>query len=130
MTRLLRLTFVAYAIALFVATHWPRLSVPGSGFRVDLLIHAGVFGLWNVLLVQTAWLGSRRSSRNLVASGLVAALAGVGDEFSQALPIFDRTFGFDDMTANLVGVLAAGLLMKVIAAERGTTQRDSSPSKG
>lgn len=130
MTKFLRLTFVVYAIALIVATHWPGASIGGPGFRIDLLIHLGVFGLWNVLLILTGWLGPRMSPRNLVASSLVAALAGVGDELSQAVPIFDRQFGFDDMTANLVGVLAAGLLMKVIAAERGTTQRDSSPSKG
>jgi hypothetical protein len=111
MTRALRFIFVVYVIALFVATHWPRLSVPGAGFRVDLVIHAGVFGLWNVLLMLTAWLGPRLSWRNLLASTLVAALASMGDEFSQSLPWFDRQFGFDDMTANLVGVFTAAIVV-------------------
>lgn len=115
MTRFLRVVFVVYAIALFIATHWPRVVVPGAGFRVDLFIHVGVFGLWNILLVLTAWMGPRWHRRNLIGSTLIAAAAGVGDEISQSMPIFDRQFGFDDMAANLVGVLAAAAAMGLFA---------------
>lgn len=110
MIHLPRLTFVAYAIVLFVATHWPRLAAPGSGIRVDLAIHASVFGLWNLLCMMAAWFGPRWSRRNIIGSTIAASLAGVADEISQSLPIFDRVFGFDDMTANLCGALAAGIL--------------------
>ena len=43
--RLWRLAFWVYAAALFTATHWPKLEVPGPEGS-DKVIHVGAFGTW------------------------------------------------------------------------------------
>jgi hypothetical protein len=113
---LFRLTFVVFVPTLFVATHWPKLQLPGEG-RPDLVIHVVAFGLWTALLIGGGFFGPALSWRNIVRSLPVATAYAAFDEATQAIPWIRRHAAFDDFLANLLGVLlacaAAVLLMKV-----------------
>ena len=52
---LIRAVFIAFAILLFIATHWPNLKVPGPVPRGDLWIHAAVYAVWTSLLLACAF---------------------------------------------------------------------------
>ena len=106
-----RVAFILYALAWHTATHWPNLAVGPPGFRFDLLYHAGAFGLWCILCAVAAWFGPVLSVRNVAGSTVVAMLVGVADELSQILPAFGRTFDVLDVSANLAGALAGGIVL-------------------
>lgn len=79
-----RAAFVLYALALVTLTHWPRLAIASPGaIRLDIFIHAGVFGLWCVLLAMCGFfgepLGRTVDGADLVANGtgILLALAGL-----------------------------------------------------
>jgi VanZ family protein len=107
-----RAAFWMYAAALLVLTHWPNMRIESNVVdRLDLIVHLGAFGLWAFLLAWSGHLG--RPDRTPTAArvfgvGLVFAAI---DEATQAIPIVQRTAGFDDYLAN-----AAGLVCGCIAA--------------
>ncbi len=104
-------------MALFVATHWPALTIPMKG-RWDLPIHASVFAGWNVLFMLLGAFGNAFSPRNIVLSSLVAtAYAGL-DEGLQALPFVRRTAAWDDFAANALGVWLAAIITHVVFSRR------------
>ena len=112
--RTLRIAFVAYALVLFIATHKPRVDVNVvPGFRLDLFVHAGAFGLWTLLLAATGWLGDPRTVRGFLLLVAVAVAYAVADEASQAVPIFERVFDLRDMAANVSGALLAAVVATV-----------------
>lgn len=116
-----RAAFLAYALALFVATHWPALRFEGPIPRTDLWIHASCFGLWTLLAAGAALFGPALSDRNLHRSLLLAlAYAGL-DEALQAIPILHRTGALDDFGANALGVLLAGGALLLLARLRPST---------
>ncbi len=108
--RAVRIVFVLYALALFAATHWPKLTPPGMEYRSDLFIHAGVLCVWTCLLYATAWIGGCAcGKRRLVWTSLVALCYAVFDESTQ--PMFNRHFDLMDIAADSAGVLLALLLI-------------------
>lgn len=116
-----RIAFVVYALALFVATHTPRIEIPGPG-RPDLLVHATVFAVWTALFIRCRFFGSLLSVANVAVSALIAAAYSGLDEILQAIPFIHRVAAWDDWAANLIGVAAAGVAAAVIGAARRRTR--------
>ena len=103
---LVRVAFWLWASALFVGTHWPALTLPGTG-RPDLFIHAGIFGLWTLLLLACGYFGPPLSWGNIGAVLLIApAYAGL-DEALQAIPWVRRHAALDDWACDVLGILIA-----------------------
>lgn len=125
-----RTVFWAYALALFIGTHWPRLELPETVIeRPDLIVHAAVFGLWTFLFIAAGYTGLPRSRSAVLRAGLVALLYAAFDEGTQAIPFIHRTAVWDDFLANAVGVLLVTFL--AAARARGvhpiSVEPDSSP---
>ncbi len=121
----LRIIFVVYALVLFAATHKPGVDVNVvPGIRLDLFIHAAAFGLWNVLLGLTMWLGDAARIRGLAALLAVGVAYAIIDEATQAVPIFDRVFDVKDMVANIGGVVLGGAAVSAFARWSGVNQPD------
>lgn len=107
---LLRTLFWAYAILLFLGTHWPRftVSIPGVE-RPDLFVHFGLFGTWFVLFWLTGYSGPIDRVRTVLVSALAACgYAGI-DERLQAIPWIQRNCAWDDLEANWLGIALAML---------------------
>ncbi len=108
--RLVRGLFAAYAVALFIATHWPKLTVPGPEGS-DKLIHVLVFGTWCILATLCCWFAPPLSTRNILASWLLAiAYAGV-DESLQAFSFVHRSAEWADFFANSTGITLATIII-------------------
>ena len=94
-----RRAFIGYAVTLFIATHWPALTLGHEAPVSDKTIHFAAFGIGTWLLSMTRWFHS------------VAVLAGVAfawsvfDELTQGLPGIRRHVGWRDIAANGAGVL-------------------------
>ncbi|MFO0835503.1 MAG: hypothetical protein U0638_11070 [Phycisphaerales bacterium] len=104
-----RFVFGGYAGLLFIMTHWPKVAIPAEG-RWDLPVHAGVFGVWAILLMSTSPFDAARSPRNIARCVPVAMIYACLDEGLQAVPLVRRVAAWDDLAANLFGVLVAALL--------------------
>lgn len=113
-TRLRRLAFWAYTAALFTATHWPKVELPGPP-HTDKALHIVVFGLWTLLFALTGYVRPIRRPGPLLAITLIAAAWSGLDELLQEIPFINRHATIHDYYANLVGV-AAGLLAALIVA--------------
>ncbi len=116
--RVRRALFVLYAIALLVATHWPKLTIRGPIERPDLLLHAGAFGLWTLLLIACGFFGRVLSTRNILICAAIGAVYAPLDELSQSLPGLHRVSAVDDALANLLGIALAGGACLGLAAIR------------
>ena len=114
--RVRRIAFVAFAAALFIGTHIPNLqvSVPNMD-RPDLIIHLLAFGGWFTLLLASELIGPWRKTRSIGLCAVIAAAYACIDEFSQSLPGLNRTAAFDDLAANISGVLLAAIAALVLA---------------
>ena len=104
-----RFVFGGYAGLLFMMTHWPKVAIPAEG-RWDLPVHAGVFGVWAVLFMVTAPFGPARSPRNIVRCVAIAMIYACLDEGLQAVPLVRRVAAWDDLAANISGILIAAFL--------------------
>ncbi len=104
-----RAAFWAYALLIFVGTHWPKLEIPGTG-RPDLIAHVAVFGLWTALFIACRFFGPALSWRNIGLGGLVSAAYSGIDEGLQAIPFIRRVPAWDDWGANLIGVAGAAII--------------------
>jgi hypothetical protein len=121
--RLIRIAFWCYAVATFVATHWPNLRIESSVIdRPDILIHMTVFGTWAFLLAMTGylepaskdplaesrgvpgWVRLVTRPRTLLFVGFTAAIYAAFDELSQGVPGLGRTVAWDDYGANCLGI--------------------------
>lgn len=121
-----RAAFVLYALALVTLTHWPRLAIASPGaIRLDIFIHAGVFGLWCVLLAMCGFFGEPLGHRNLVVSAALALAYALVDELTQGIPGLGRTVDGADLVANGTGILLALAGLWVVAALR--TPRTEAP---
>ncbi len=109
---LLRAFFIMYTLALLTATHWPGLAFKGPFSRTDLIIHAGAFGFWTIMLGMSGWI---RSSCCVRRQALMVGLIGVGfgwaDETTQ--PLFSRVFDWLDVAADMTGAILASLVLLV-----------------
>lgn len=104
-----RFIFGGYAGLLFMATHWPKVAIPAEG-RWDLLVHASVFGTWAILLMSTGPFGPARSERNIARCVPIAMIYACIDEGLQAVPLVKRVAAWDDLAANMTGILIASLV--------------------
>ncbi|TVQ52599.1 MAG: hypothetical protein EA377_09765 [Phycisphaerales bacterium] len=96
-----RIVFVLYAIALTIGTHWPRLDLSIGDVRApDKIIHQFAFAGLAFLLWRTRWL------RRLDLWFAVTLIWIMLDEFTQAIPIFGRTFSWFDILAGWCGAMA------------------------
>lgn len=120
---LARAAFLAYALVLLVATHWPRLRIEGPVERPDLWLHMLAFGFWTALLALSGLAGPRWSVRGVVASVGVGLAYAALDEASQAIPALGRTAALDDYLADAAGILLAGALLLVVSWRRDLRRR-------
>ncbi len=111
-----RILFVLYTLALVTATHWPGLAIASPSFsRLDLLIHAGVFAGWTILLTTSAFFGPPLARRNITRAIPIAFAYALLDELSQGIPILRRTVDPLDLAANAIGITLAGVAMLLVA---------------
>ncbi len=123
---LFRAAFVLYTSALLVATHWPGLAIKSSFSRMDLIIHAGVFCFWTVLLGLTGWIRTpscpKRRALVLVMIGIVFAIF---DESTQ--PLFRRVFDPLDLAADSLGAVLGGVTMLIVWTRSIRSNQDAPP---
>lgn len=133
------IAFWLYAIALFIATHYPKLAIDSPINNTDKAIHLVAFGLWTILCGLAFRFHVRAPARQSDAPTLaeadpearieppqtarpgsflrlpvIASLYAIADESLQAIPALGRTFSLADMIANLLGVLGGTLLILLI----------------
>lgn len=101
--------FILYAIALTVATHWPRLTIGPEIPATDKEIHTAAFALATFLLWMTRW-----QRRMWMVMLIALAWAGL-DELTQAIPIIQRTCSWLDFLADAIGVALATLAIRAVA---------------
>jgi len=120
-TRLWRAAFVAYALLLTTATHWPALDigrVVGGGFESpDKIIHTLAFAGLLVLLWRTRWVP------RIWQAGVIVLAWTVLDEVTQALPVLRRTFSMQDLAASQIGVVATLAWFRALAPVGGPANR-------
>jgi hypothetical protein len=114
-----RAAFWLYALAIATLTHWPGLAVETPfEFRADIFVHSGVFACWTVLLALCGYFGTAREPRNVTTSMVVALVYTAVDEFTQGIPGINRSVDPLDLLANILGVILAGLGLRLLAARR------------
>ncbi|MCA9296493.1 MAG: VanZ family protein [Phycisphaerales bacterium] len=96
-----RIAFILYAIALTLATHWPKLTLPPTG-PSDKTTHLISFGMLTFLLWRTGWVRSR------ILTVIIALSWSQLDELSQSFEILGRDVTWLDALANALGVLLVG----------------------
>jgi len=119
-----RWLFGLYALALVVATHWPRLGVPGAEAGSDKLIHFVAFFLWTALAFAAAIVRPPLSRRSLALTTLLAAGYASIDEAAQLIPALERQFSVWDWFANLGGVGAAYALALIVIRPEAEDQKN------
>lgn len=104
--------FIAYALIVVTATHWPNLKIDGPLPRTDLWIHCTCFALWMILAGLAGWFGKSLSRRNLVRTFPMACAYIVVDELTQGIPGLGRTVDPTDIAANFLGLcIGVGVLV-------------------
>jgi len=113
-----RVIFVAYALALTTATHWPALTIGTETYPApDKIIHMVAFGGLFVLLWRTRWVP------RLWQAGLIVLVWAVVDEVSQSIEVLHRTFSAQDMVAGQLGVVTALAWYRALEPVEGTAKR-------
>lgn len=109
-----------YSIALFTATHWPKLpgvDVPGKDKTLHVVAYAILAGLLlNVLVRQDRF---RRGMGAVIATAAIAATAAALDEWTQ--PYVGRACDLFDWLADVagaVGVCTAYVLTRALGQQR------------
>lgn len=126
----MRAIFGVYAVAMAVATHWPKLELPPAPIRTDIVVHMGAFGLWATLCALCRWFGPAFCGRNLTLAGVVSLVYSAIDEATQGLPGVNRVVGLDDALANAAGVtLAIALLWALGRGSSGGSVSVAAPGE-
>jgi hypothetical protein len=113
-----RVTFVLYALALTVATHWPALALGDETQPApDKLLHMLAFGGLAVLLWRTRWV---KSIWLLVLLMLAWAVA---DELTQGIPILRRWVTWQDTVAGQLSVILVGAWLWALGPLGGVPSR-------
>jgi VanZ family protein len=122
--RLLALATAGYAVALVVATHYPRpqeiLLRIGAGGVADKTQHVVAYTVLGLLAAATLASWNRLTFGNLVVLLGALALFGVFDEVTQ--PVFGRMADPADWVADCVGIVAGVLVAAVGVAVFGSRQ--------
>lgn len=119
--------FVAFAILLFVGTHWPQLRIHGPIRRPDLIVHLVAFGIWALALCLSGLIGNPGSRKTALRCLLVGAVYAAFDETTQMIPILGRFAGLDDYLFNLIGlVLGSSLSLLFRVPPSARSRRESS----
>lgn len=126
LNRWLPALLVFYWLAIFTATHWPKLELPGGSviFSSDKFLHFTAYMILGLLLTWTLaasapWrqrgiLGMLAHRRGMMAVVIVVIVAfyGIFDELTQ--PIAGRSTELLDWLADLAGVTTGIVLIAVI----------------
>lgn len=115
--RLRVLAFFAFALLLFVGTHWPQLRIEGPISRPDLVVHLVAFGIWGLLFCLSGLVGEPGSLATAARGLGIGALYAAFDEASQAIPVLGRFAGLDDYTFNILGLLIGCSLSLLVRAK-------------
>ena len=100
----IRIALPVYWIALFAATHYPRVRIPGEIPQSDKAVHFAAFGL--LALLFWLFLAARRrplSAASVWGAGAVLVAYAALDEGTQHL--FGRYTDLADWVANAAGIL-------------------------
>lgn len=128
--RPIRLAFAAYAVVLFVGTHWPKLNIQGPVPRSDLWVHLVAFGTWCTLVTLCGIFGARLSRRNLVLSWVLALGYACIDEGLQGIPALGRTCAWDDLAMNALGITIASTGLALVGRAMGRARGRALPESG
>ena len=123
----LRIVTAAYAIALVVATHTPRLAVSfdsGTPIPADKLLHFTAYGVLGMLVGFIAEQADRKLFRWLPMAFAAVACFALVDEITQ--PMFQRHAEPFDWVADIIGggvglCLTAGCIWALHLLSRMTT---------
>lgn len=110
--RTMRVVFWVCTVLLFLATHYPKLQFGTPGDMPDKIVHFFVFGGWGVLLWAAGYV------RNSIVLGIVVALFGLFDEWTQMIPFIRRTFDLGDLVADAAGGAAAAVWIYAFSRTR------------
>ncbi|HSK00750.1 MAG TPA: VanZ family protein [Kofleriaceae bacterium] len=116
----IRVALPVYWLALFAATHYPRVRVPGEIPQSDKAVHFAAFGLlawlfWRLLAARARPL---TAASVWIAAAVLAAYATL-DEYTQQF--VGRHTDLADWIANLAGIL--GVLAVLELRRRGRAAR-------
>jgi membrane protein implicated in regulation of membrane protease activity len=101
-----RIVFLAYAVLLVIATHWPGSGQPGEGLdSPDKLMHFLCFGGFALLLWMTGWF------RRFWTASLIALAFTILAEATQSLLSVNREASGLDIAAGILGVMTASAWM-------------------
>ena len=100
MNRAALIALPTYWVALFVATHYPRVRIPGEVPHSDKLLHFTAFGL--LALLYWRFMKARGRAVGWIGAAILVAYAGL-DEYLQQF--FGRYTDAMDFLANAAGVV-------------------------
>ncbi len=117
-----RVVWLVCTIALLVATHWPRLVLPGGPImRMDLVIHFFVFSVWTLLFYHSGLIAAKQCPiRRVVWTAMIAIGFACFDELTQ--PMFSRSADVTDLGADIGGVIVVCVAIVVVRSMMPTHQ--------
>lgn len=113
-----RLALACYWVALAVATHYPRVRIPGELPNSDKLVHFTVFGLLALLCWQVMATYRPLTARSVWLVAIVLVAYAALDEFTQQF--VGRHSDVMDWIANTAGILC---VLAVLELRRRVTAR-------
>ena len=122
--RAAQIALPVYWLALFVATHYPRVPIPGEVPHGDKLVHFAAFGLLAFLFWQ--FVAARRplGPRFVLAAAAILVPYAALDEWLQQF--VGRHTDPADFVANTAGVVAVLAVLEVLRRKnRSTGSRES-----
>ncbi|MBA3454936.1 MAG: VanZ family protein [Deltaproteobacteria bacterium] len=105
-----------YWIALFIATHYPRVAIPGEIPHSDKLIHFSAFGLLAFLFWRFEQARRAIGSRFVWAGGLALIAYAALDEYLQQF--VGRFTDLNDFIANAAGIVVVLTILELIRRRR------------
>jgi VanZ family protein len=114
----MRVVFWVCTALLLIATHYPKLQLGSPEDAPDKIVHFFVFGGWGVLLWAAGYV------RNVVVLGVLVALFGLFDEWTQMIPWIRRTFDPGDLVADTAGGVCAAAWIYALGRTRVNNVRE------
>ena len=124
--RIARIALPVYWLALFTATHWPRVPIPGEIPNSDKLLHFTAFALLAVLFWVFVRARGRLGPRTVwIAAAVLLPYAGL-DEWLQQFT--GRYTDAMDFLANATGVAVALAVLELLRRFSGAGSTNPSSS--